>query len=129
MSKRIEIIDTIDSSTTADIGVKKKMDYGVTRDPDAYEDTEVPDMGAVRAVVGEAIISPPITLDIIGGVTTIPQTIAHPGLTWPTVMFRDSAGNKYGGALDQDDGTSIIVTGDDTGDGTFADSFTVIIKP
>lgn len=71
---------------------------------------------------------PDIVQSITGGVTTIPQTIAHTGMTWPTVIFRDGSGNVYSGATSQDTGTDIVVTGD-TGDGTtFADSFVVIIK-
>lgn len=70
-----------------------------------------------------------IEQDITGGTTTIPQTIAHPGMAWPTVIFRDMSGNTYGGALSQDNGTSIIVTGDSLDGTTFAESFKVIIKP
>jgi len=71
---------------------------------------------------------PPIVMDITSGVTTIPQMIAHPGMTWPIVFFRAPDGSIYTGATSVDDGTNIIVSGDDMGDGTFADSFTVIIK-
>jgi hypothetical protein len=71
---------------------------------------------------------PPIVRNITGGVTTIPQTYAHPGMVWPTVMFRDGSGNTYGGAFGQDTGTDIVVSGDDDGSGKFADSFIVIIK-
>lgn len=71
---------------------------------------------------------PTITRNITGGVTTIPQTIAHAGMVWPTVIFRDGSGNIYGGATSQDNGTSIIVTGDDDGSGNFADTFIVVVK-
>ena len=72
---------------------------------------------------------PPIVRNITGGVTTIPQTIVHTGMTWPSVIFRDGSGNEYAGATSQDNGTSIIVTGDDDGSGKFADSFVVVVKP
>lgn len=71
---------------------------------------------------------PDIVRSITGGVTTIPQTITHTGTTWPTVIFRDGAGNVYSGATSQDTGTDIVVTGDDDGTGKFADSFVVIVK-
>jgi hypothetical protein len=68
----------------------------------------------------------PIEHDVTAG-DSQPVTIPYTAWVWPTVLFRDSSGNKYGGALDQDTGTSIIVTGD--GGTTFADSFKIIVKP
>lgn len=57
-----------------------------------------------------------------------PLTISHPGMTWPTVLYRKVDGSRYGGATDSDNGTSIIVTGDADSGGNFNDSFTVIVK-
>lgn len=57
-----------------------------------------------------------------------PLTIAHTDMIWPSVLYRNSDGSRYGGATDTDTGTDIVVTGDADGGGGFADSFVVIVK-
>lgn len=126
MSKRTEIIDTIDSSTAADIAVVKKMDYGVSRGAAAYGDTEVPDMGAVREAVITAVFGN-IIADVTAG-DPQPLTINYGTLQWPNVIYRNADGSRYGGATDLDNGTEVVITGDADVSGNFADSFVVIVK-
>lgn len=73
----------------------------------------------------------PITSNITANVTTIPKVVAHHGMVWPDVIYRTASGDKYGGALDNDDGSNITITGDESSSvpGTFADTFIAIIKP
>jgi len=100
MSTRIEIIDTIDSSTASDISVKKKMDYGVSRSSIDYSDTEVPDMGAVREVASSAAVGSYQTT--FTGVSTVT-------INWQTDLIDGT--NTYGDILGNNIPRPIVHTG------------------
>lgn len=126
MSVRKENIDEIGSSTTDPILVRGKARFAqdlVTAD---LADRDVPSWINVLNAIGSVVFGF-IKVDVVAG-DPQPLTIPHPDFTWPTVMYRNADGSRYGGATDTDTGSDIVVTGDDDGSGNFADSFTVIVK-
>lgn len=74
-------------------------------------------------------IPDPVVNAITGGTTPNPITVPYTGMVYPTLIFRNADGSNYGGAVNNvDNGSSIVLTGDDDGAGHFADSFQFIIK-
>lgn len=110
------------------IGVASKMGY-----KERYELIDLADDDFITKYLLVNNISPvveQITTDIVGGETPNPITVSYEFMTNPTLIFRNSDGSNYSGAVNNvDTGTEIVLTGDDTGDGTFADSFVFTIKP
>lgn len=94
--------------------------------------TDLPDAGLVTKNMLESQYTPsgtPVVTSIVGGTTANPITVAYTGFEYPTLVFRNSDGSNYAGAVNNvDNGSSIVLTGDDDGTGHFADSFTFIIK-
>lgn len=95
--------------------------------------TDMPDNGVITKNMLLSQYSPSgeqVEYDVVAGTTSVSQTIPYADITNPTVLFRDASGNNYTGYTGyQDTGTDIVVTSPDMGDGTSADTYTVIIKP
>jgi hypothetical protein len=70
-----------------------------------------------------------ITTPIMGGVTPNPVTITYGAMINPTIILRNNDGSNYSGSANNvDNGTEIVLTGDDNGSGKFADTFNIILK-
>lgn len=99
---------------------------------DAPSLTDLPDQGLVTKNMLLSQYSPggaQVEYDVVAGTTPISQTIPYTDITNPTVLFRLPDGTNYTGYLGyQDTGTDIVLTSPDMGDGTSADTYTVIIK-
>lgn len=96
--------------------------------------TDLPDNGLVTKNMLENALPPTptdqIITPIVSGVTGNPKTVNYGEMVNPTLIFRNSDGSNYSGAVNNiDNGTEIVLTGDDDGSGKFADSFSFIIKP
>lgn len=118
-------IDRIETKSGVKIQSAQRVSYDVR-----YALSDLDDDDHITKNILESffpIPAAPIVASVVAG-DTQPLTIAHTGMTWPNVIYRNADGSRYGGATDTDDGTNIIITGDADGSGNFADSFTVIIK-
>lgn len=95
--------------------------------------TDLPDDGLVTKNMMQEQFPVPgaqVTQLITGGITPNPTTVPYTGFVNPTLIFRNADGSNYTGLTSNvDDGSSIVLTGDDDGSGHFIDSFTIIIKP
>jgi hypothetical protein len=100
-------------------------------DPPSF--TDLPDNGLVTKNMIETQYPVPgaqVVTAIEAGVTANPITVAYGTMINPTLIFRNSDGSNYSGAVNNvDTGAGITLTGDDDGAGHFADSFSFIIKP
>lgn len=124
MSARKENIDEIGSSTTNPMLIRGKGRFAqdvITAD---LVSRDVPSWANVLAIIP---VPTPIVVDVTAG-DSQPLVIPHPDFTWPSVMYRNADGSRYGGATDSDDGSNLTITGDADDTGAFADSFTVIVK-
>jgi hypothetical protein len=104
----------------------------VYSDPPTLSDLEDNGLVTKDMLLGSMPIAPPdqIGTVITGGVTANPITVNYGAMVNPTLIFRNADGSNYGGAVNNvDNGTEIVLTGDDDGAGHFADSFNFIIKP
>jgi hypothetical protein len=104
----------------------------VYSDPPTLSDLEDNGLVTKDMLLGSMPIAPTdqIGTVITGGVTANPITVNYGAMVNPTLIFRNADGSNYGGAVNNvDNGTEIVLTGDDDGAGHFADSFNFIIKP
>lgn len=122
--KGISVDRLIAKLTGGKIGHESKSTYVTAYSLIDFDDD---DLINKRALSGLAVLPTPIQVDITAG-DSQPVTIPHPDMIWPSVLYRNADGSEYGGGHDSDDGADIIITGDAQDDGTFADSFTVIVK-
>jgi len=85
--------------------------------------------GSYTALANLSDIDGGLITPITAGTTPVSLTVAYSGITNPTVLFRDASGNNYTPVGYQDTGTSIVLTSPDKGDGTSADTYSMVIKP
>jgi hypothetical protein len=109
------------------IAIRENLFYDAYKSTIDFADDDLPNWRAVKAEIGNIN---QITTPITSGVTGNPITVAYTGMVNPTLIFRNGDGSNYSGATNNvDNGTEIILTGDDDGHGKFADTFSFIIKP
>lgn len=110
------------------VAVRENLFYDTVKGDLDFADDDLINKRCLLALIPDPdsqIITP-----IIGGTTGNPITVTYGAMTNPTLIFRNADGSNYAGAVNNvDNGTAIVLTGDDNGSGKFADSFSFILKP
>lgn len=127
--KNESVISRIISAIKGDkVAVRENLFYDTVKGNLDFEDDDLINKRTVEAIISGGTLQ--ITTNIVAGTTPNPKTVAYSGMVNPSLVFRNLDGSNYSGATNNvDNGTDIVLTGDDDGTGHFADTFTFIIKP